>query len=102
MHDLNGGLIVDAITLGIFVCSQQSSNFVAECVFATLGGDATAGGIIAERSVVAKRGVFAKRGICKYCTFATVCTSRYILWQKCSIYTKAQVEVLGLKPGYCT
>ena len=40
--------------------------------------------------------------LCKYCTFATVCTSRYILWQKCSIYTKAQVEVLGSKPGYCT
>jgi hypothetical protein len=30
--------------------------------------------------------------LCKYCTFATVCTSRYILWQKCSNYTKAQVE----------
>ncbi len=25
--------------------------------------------------------------LCKYCTFATVCTLRYILWQKCSIYT---------------
>ena len=26
---------------------------------------------------------------------------RYILWQKCSIYTKAQVEIMGSIPGYC-